>query len=225
MKSEMLRADDAGGDGEREAVAQRVAHREDPLAHALTIAVAKRRGGEAGGVDLQYRNIGIGVGADDLGGELTAVEQADGNLVGALDHMVVGEDVAVLGHDEPGTAALLELGPAAGLEERLHALRNTRVALRLRVLLLGMGRLDEHDAGPDRFGHRGEGIAEVLQRRGAGNGRGLRRGVEGLGRRLAGAGRNRLLGGGATGKVEKACEQESEAEGEPDQAAELEPIQ
>ena len=189
---------------------------------SLSPSVAR---GETGGVDLQHRDIGVGIGADDLGGELTAVEQADGDLVGALDHMVVGEDVAILGHDEPGAAALLELRAPAGLEERLHALRDARVTLRLRVVLLGVGCLDEHDAGPDRFGHGGEGIAEVLQRRGAGNGRGLRRGVERLGRRLAGAGGNRLLGGGVTGQVEQAGEEQSEAKGEPDQAAELEPIQ
>ena len=54
--------------------------------------------------------------------ELPPVEQADGDLLRALDHVVVGQDVAVGRDDEAGAAALLDLGllPEPG-EEPLHA--------------------------------------------------------------------------------------------------------
>ena len=47
------------------------------------------------------------IGTDDLGVELAAIAQGDGDGVGAIDHMVVGDDVAAPGvHHHPGTDAL-----------------------------------------------------------------------------------------------------------------------
>ena len=51
------------------------------------------------GVDLQQGQVGLGVGADDPGGELRLVDGQDLHLDGVLDHVVVGQDVAV-GRDE-----------------------------------------------------------------------------------------------------------------------------
>ena len=62
----------------------------------------------------------------DLGLELAPVEQPDRDLLGALDHVVVGQDVAVGRDDEARAAALLDLGllPEPGREEPLHAGRD-----------------------------------------------------------------------------------------------------
>ena len=57
-------------------------------------------GGQVVGVDLEDGHVGVGVGAHHLGLELPAVEQPDGDLLGALHHVVVGQDVAVRRDDE-----------------------------------------------------------------------------------------------------------------------------
>ena len=108
-------------------VAQRVADGQHPVADAGVVAVAEGGGGQPRGVDLHHRHVGQRVGADHLGGELTPVEQPDGDLLGAFDHVVVGEDVAVGRDDEAGAAAPLDLGPLRlAVEELLHARRNPR---------------------------------------------------------------------------------------------------
>ena len=73
------------------------------------VAVAQRGGSEVVRVDLEHGQVGARIGADDLGLELTPVEQADRHLVGAVHDVIVGEDVAVLGDDEARARALLEL--------------------------------------------------------------------------------------------------------------------
>ena len=113
-----LGAHDAGGDGEGEALAERVADGQHPLADAGVVAVAERHRRQALGVDLEHRHVGVGIGAHDLGLELPAVEQADRDLLGAFDHVVVGQDVAVGRDDEPGSAALLDLGLLAERGEK-----------------------------------------------------------------------------------------------------------
>ena len=58
--------------------------------------------GRSCGVDLEHRDVGLRVAADDLGGQFAAVVEADEDLVGVAavlvaDDVVVGEDVAVGG--------------------------------------------------------------------------------------------------------------------------------
>jgi hypothetical protein len=167
-----LRADDARGDGERQAFAERVADGQHPLADLLLVAVAQgRRLQVVHALDLEHGDIGVGIGAHHLRAELTPVEQAHRDPVGVLDHVIVGEDVTVLRHDESGAAALLELGPATRhVEEGLEARRHPRLGL---VVVLPGGLVaarcaHEHDAGPHRLGYRREGIAQILQRPGGG---------------------------------------------------------
>ncbi len=77
-----------------------------------SVAVAQVDVGEVGGgrVDLQQRDVGLGVGADQLGGELAPVGHRDANLLRPFDDVVVGEHEAPLVHDEPRSEALaLEL--------------------------------------------------------------------------------------------------------------------
>ena len=120
-----LGAHDAGGDREGEPLTQRVTDRQHPFAHPGVVAVAQGHRRQALGVDLEHGHVGIGVGSDDLGLELTAVEQPDRDLLGTLDHVIVGQDVAVGGDHETGTAALLDVGllPEPG-KEPLHARRD-----------------------------------------------------------------------------------------------------
>ena len=62
------------------------------------VRIAQRQHGQIpGGVDLQERDVGLGVLAHDLAGEAPPVGQLDGDLGRAVDHVVVGEDVPVLG--------------------------------------------------------------------------------------------------------------------------------
>ena len=42
--------------------------------------------------DLEQRDVGGGIGADQLGGEAAPVRQLDGDLLAGVDHMVVGDD-------------------------------------------------------------------------------------------------------------------------------------
>ena len=104
-----LGADDARGDGERQVLAERIADGQHPLADPRGVAVAQRRGSEVVGVDLEHGQVGARIGADDLGLELTPVEQPDRHLVGAVHDVVVGQDVAVLGDDEARARALPEI--------------------------------------------------------------------------------------------------------------------
>ena len=74
------------------------------------------------GIDLEHRDVGVGIAADDLGLELAPVEQPDRDLLGAFDHVVVGEDVAVGRDDEAGAAALLDLGLLAERGEKKRSM-------------------------------------------------------------------------------------------------------
>ena len=65
-------------------------------------------------IDLQHRDVGLGVGADQFGLQLRAVGEIDLDLVGVGDDVVVGDDDALLGIDDEAGA------------ERLHLLRRRR---------------------------------------------------------------------------------------------------
>ena len=85
------RRDDAGGD--RAAETERIAGGEDPVADLDLARIAERHGGQrAGLLDLDQRHVGEFVGADDRSRQPRAVGQADHDLVGVTDHMVVGHD-------------------------------------------------------------------------------------------------------------------------------------
>src|SRR3954453_19002221 len=109
-ESPPLGAHDTRRDGEGEPFAQRIADRQHPLADSGVVAIAQRHRRQLGGVDLEHRHVGIRIGADDLGLELAPIEQPYGDLLGALHDVVVGQNVAIGRDDEPGAAALLDLG-------------------------------------------------------------------------------------------------------------------
>ena len=70
------------------------------------VGIAELRGGQlALGRDLDDREVGLLIRADDLGIQLGAVAQLDGHALRAVHHMVVGDDIAVRAHDDARTAA------------------------------------------------------------------------------------------------------------------------
>ena len=95
------RADDARG--HRLADAERIADREHDVADLEVVDVAERDHRQLVEVDLQHRDVGIGVGADRAGARAAAVAERDLDVVGAVDDVVVGEQVA-LGRDDHARA-------------------------------------------------------------------------------------------------------------------------
>ena len=79
----------------RRAEAERVADRDHPVADPDLVAVGPgRRRERLRALDLEQRQIGLGVGADQLGRILALVAEDDGDLVGVGDDVVVGDDEA-----------------------------------------------------------------------------------------------------------------------------------
>ena len=123
------RRDDAGGDGFAEA--ERIADRDDPIADArLMLGEFHVREGLVG-VDLDEGNVGLRVGADDLGLVFGAIVGGDLHGLGVFDDVVIGHRVAV-GRNEEARAfagddllalrhhAVRHAGEAELLEEFFH---------------------------------------------------------------------------------------------------------
>ena len=102
------RRDDAHGHrlADAERIADRQHHVADPRLFERAPSVIA---GRFGSVDLDHREIGLGIGADHLGGRLAAVGQRDLDFIGRFDHVVVGQDVAFRADDHAGAEAELLL--------------------------------------------------------------------------------------------------------------------
>ncbi|MFM1943697.1 MAG: hypothetical protein RI897_2679 [Verrucomicrobiota bacterium] len=106
-------ADDALGD--RLADAEGVADGEDDIADEDEVTIGERGMGEVVGVDFEHGYIGFGVTSDDFGFVFFAgVFEGDFDFIGAINDVVVGEDVAIGGDDDTGAEATLFEG-ARGL--------------------------------------------------------------------------------------------------------------
>ena len=116
------RRDDAGGNGFIQA--EGTADGQHPVADVHAVGVAQLGSGQRLlGVDLDHREIGFRIGADhrrSVGHGLGIAHQVDANLVSLVDHVIVGEDVA-LGIDDHARAqrALAHIGRAAELAAAL----------------------------------------------------------------------------------------------------------
>src|SRR5690606_30071799 len=97
------RRNDAGGD--RSAEAEGIANRDDPIANPNRRVVGKVNIGEVPpfAVYLEHGEIRPRIGADQLGVEFVAIVHDHGEGTAFLDHMVVGDEVAVTGNEEAGT--------------------------------------------------------------------------------------------------------------------------
>ena len=89
----------------RAAEPERVADRHHPVADVHVGGAAELDGLQLlVRRDLQKRDVGLGVLADQLRLELGAVVQIDLDLLGAIDHVVVGDDQAFLAVDDEAGA-------------------------------------------------------------------------------------------------------------------------
>ena len=123
-------------------------------------------------LDLEDGDVGLGVAADDLGLEPGVVVQDDRDLVGVLDDVVVGDDVAVVVDEEArpqrGGAPprlLLLLARLVALHELLEELLERRTGRQLRQLdaRVAFDRLGRRDVDDRRQQPRGE-IGEAVGR-------------------------------------------------------------
>ena len=101
-----LGADDARRHGLADA--ERVADRQHDVADLHRVGVAEHERRQVLRVDLHDREVGRGVGADDLRGERAVVGQLDLDVVDTLHDMVVGQDVAILARDDAGAEPALD---------------------------------------------------------------------------------------------------------------------
>ena len=118
------RAHDPGRDGA--VVAERVADRDHRVADADGVGVAERQRRQRPRVrvDLQHRDVGRGVGADDLRLHALVVREADVDRARVLDDVVVRDDVAGLVDHEAGAERLgALLGRKGEPEERVDTRR------------------------------------------------------------------------------------------------------
>jgi hypothetical protein len=129
VEGAVLGGDDSGGDGLRQR--ERAADGEHPVTNLRAVGVAELDGGQGlGCVDFDDGDVGLGVYADDvrrtavlvlvvgIGGEL------DVDLVGLIDDVVVGDDVATRIDDEAraeGLALAAALGAVISARPSLAA--------------------------------------------------------------------------------------------------------
>jgi hypothetical protein len=71
---------------------ERIADRHHVLAHLEIAGTTERRRGQVRTVDLNDRHVEANVATDDLAGKVTTVDHADGDALGVLDDVRVGQD-------------------------------------------------------------------------------------------------------------------------------------
>src|SRR5581483_2725327 len=132
-----LGADDTRRDGALEA--EGVADRDDPFADLELVRIAELRHGKVGpDVDLDDRDLGLGVFADDLGFVLPPGLQLHHDLRAVVDHMIVGEDRAVVIDDEARAQALLAESTAAATAAARGITEEAAPKIAERILVLAL---------------------------------------------------------------------------------------
>ena len=84
-----------------------IANRQHQIAHPHFLAVSQRDGGEVVGVNLDNREVTLGIKSNHYGLERAPVRQCHCHLFCSVDKMAVGQDVAVFGHNHPGPKSAL----------------------------------------------------------------------------------------------------------------------
>ena len=157
-------------------VAERVADRAHPLADPqLSESPSGAAGRGPRAVDLEQRDVDRRVGADDLAAERAAVGQRDRDPVGALDDVVIREDVAVGIDDEAAARALARrsrvarAGPstvvAAGRRARLAAVARDAASMLTTAALIALGDVGEVDQRRHAGSRRRAGCGAACRRR------------------------------------------------------------
>ena len=146
---------------------------QSPDPNRVRIAELEEREIVRRGLELDERDVGQRVGAEHLRLERAPVVEADADVERALDHVVVGEDVAAGIDDEPAARALANLGPvpAAATEELLE-----RIVAAALVALHPRGDVHVDHRGLHAVDQRGQrwqrgGLGRGLSRRGGLTGR------------------------------------------------------
>src|SRR5207249_3423670 len=99
---------DAGGHGFADA--ERIADGEANIAHADLVGVGKLEDGKSAGADLENGKIARGIRSYKRSRIGPFGIQVDLDVFGAVDDVVVGEDVSVGLHDDAGAEGTLDLG-------------------------------------------------------------------------------------------------------------------
>ncbi len=212
------RRDDAGGGGAAEA--EGIADRDDPVADAGAVGVAERdRRQRLLRLDLEQGEVGLGVATGELGLEAGAVMERDHDLVGLVDHVVVGDDVTLRVDHEARTGRVHLARRAFAAAGHLPAEEALEELAHLRIVRVGRAAVHAH-AGRCRLGlarggdvdhrrlHLLDQVGEV--RRAAARGRGGR--GRHRGRRIRGLG----VAGGELGRAQDQADgtgQRSHAQG------------
>ena len=117
--------------------AERRTDRHHPLAGLERPGFAGAQVRQTGRRDFQHRDVRLRIAADDLGLELATIGQLDLDLVGAVDHVMIGQQIPVVRDHEPGTdgLALRPLVAIRGLWSTRH------------------GRPARAEEAPEEFGH------------------------------------------------------------------------
>src|SRR5690606_12430809 len=131
------RRDDPGGNGPAEP--ERIADRDHPVADARLGRVAELQERQRLlRLHLEQGDVGFRVTSDERRGQRRLVMEADEDLVGVLDDMVVGDDVAVRVDHEAGTERRRpprrRIRTLLALEEFLEKLLERRAGGQLRYL-------------------------------------------------------------------------------------------
>ena len=87
--------------------AEGIAYGHHRIAHLQARRRAQRRRRQVRTVNLDHRDVEAGVGADDLTGEMAPIDQADGDAVGLVDDVRIGQDESAGVVDHAGTEALV----------------------------------------------------------------------------------------------------------------------
>ena len=98
-------ADDAHGNGF--AHAERITNGEREIAHLNLRRVADGQRRQVGCVDSKHRDVCFRIRADDARLELALVRESDLNFGRAIDHVIVGENIAVRAYDHARAETLL----------------------------------------------------------------------------------------------------------------------
>ena len=121
-----LGAHDAGSDGGGKS--EGIAYGENPFAHFEFFGITHRDDVEVGGVNFYECKVGGGIRSHNGGIEVTIVVKGDFEAFGAVNDVVIGDDVSVLGYNDARAEAYL---PLLGLFAR--SLLSTRSLLSVGV--------------------------------------------------------------------------------------------
>src|ERR1035438_8683041 len=138
------------------------------VAYLHLVGIANSDGLERAGVHLEYRNVGLRIGAHYAGFVFALVMHDHGHGGGVVHHVIVGQDVAIRADDDaraqarfsllPRPAELPAAIPRIAAKELAEHRRDTVVAT-LKVCLHHTGRSNGHHRGQYLLDHRGETVA------------------------------------------------------------------